>query len=364
MRVSASPERSPAPAPPRPPRLLPVLARGWGATLSLLVVWGGGSRSAYAQAAPPVSVEREPGAEDCPDTAGLAVRVDTIVGHGGSADATPYRVTFSRSPQGFTAAIRSGSDGATVRYLDAHEANCGALAHATAIALAVLFDADLDGASKTQQPEEKPPATPAPPAAPVQPPTQKPAPSESEDENDSDGTSGGDASTARVDPLFSVGAAAVVGVLRPVVPALVADAGIEIKSFRGTVGAVWVTPQTIDLAPGNARENLVSGNVRLCYALASRGMLRFDLCSGALIGAATAEARGFTSDERHTELFLAFPAELSLSGKARFIGWQLGASALLLYRPNEFEVEGLGPTYRPAPVAGMFALRVFFEPLR
>jgi hypothetical protein len=361
MRVSASPERSLAPAPLRPPRFLRVLARGWGVALSWLVVWGGGLRPAYAQAPAPISVEREPGTEDCPDTAGLAARVEAITGHGGSADATPYRVTFSRSAQGFTAAIRSGTDGATVRYLDAHEANCAALAHATAIALAVLFDADLGGASTTEQPEEQPP-TPAPPATPVRPPTHKPAPRASEDESDE--TSGGDASKTRVEPFFSVGAAALVGVLRPVVLALVADAGIEIERFRGTVGAVWVTPQTIDLAPGSARENLLSGNVRLCYALTSRGLLRFDLCSGALIGAATAEARGFTSDERHTELFLAFPAELSLSGRSRFIGWQLGASALVLYRPNEFEVEGLGPTYRPAPVAGMLALRVFFEPLR
>ena len=320
---------------------------------------GAGSRSAYAQAPPPITVEREPGAEDCPDTASLVARVETIIGRSGSPDATPYRVTFSRSAQGFTAAIRSGSDGATVRYLDAHEPNCAALAHATAIALAVLFDADLGGTA--EQPEEKPPEAATPP---VQAPPQKAPPSASERESQADIASGAKGAKARVDPLFSIGTAALVGVLRPVVLALVADAGLEIKSFRGSLGAVWVTPQTIELAPGSARENLISGNVRLCYALAGRGMLRFDSCSGALIGAATAEARGFTSNERHTELFLAFPAELSLSGRSRFIGWQLGASALVLYRPNEFEVEGRGPTYEPAPVAGMFALRVFFEPLR
>jgi len=338
---------------------LRVFRRSWLAALSFLVL-AAGSRSAYAQAAPPISVEREPGAEDCPDTAALVARVETIIGSGGSPDATPYRVTFSRSQQGFTAAIRSGSDGATVRYLDAHEPNCAALAHATAIALAVLFDADLGGT--TEQPEEKSSEGAPPPTPPEQAPAPKASPGEREGE--AEAASSGQGAKTRVDPLFSIGAAALVGVLRPVVLALVADAGVEIENFRGSLGAVWVTPQTIDLAPGSARENLVSGNVRLCYALASRGTLRFDLCSGALIGAATAEARGFTSNERHTELFLAFPAELAFSGRSRFIGWQLGASALVLYRPNEFEVEGRGPTYAPAPVAGMFALRVFFEPLR
>jgi hypothetical protein len=363
MRVSASPERSSAPALRRKPGFLRVLARVWRVALGVLVL-GAGSRSAFAQAAPPISVDREPGAEDCPDTAALVTRVETIIGRGGSSDATPYRVTFSRSPQGFTAAIRSGSDGATVRYLDAHEANCAALAHATAIALAVLFDADL-GAT-TERAEDMPPEAPTPTTPPVQAPPLKAPQTErgKESGSEADIASQGQGARARVEPLLSLGAAALVGVLRPVVLALVADAGVEIENFRGSLGAVWVTPQTIELAPGSARENLISGNVRLCYALASRGTLRFDLCSGALVGAATAEARGFTSNERHTELFLAFPAELTLSGRSRFIGWQVSPSALVLYRPNEFEVEGRGPTYRPAPVAGMFALRVFFEPLR
>ena len=80
---------------------------------------------------------------------------------------------------------------------------------------------------------------------------------------------------------------------------------------------------------------------------------------------ARAQARGFTFDEpQHNELFLAFPAELALSSRSRFVGWELSAAALLLCPPNEFRVEGLGVTYHPAPVAGMFSLRAFLEPLR
>ena len=39
-----------------------------------------------------------------------------------------YRVTFSHSQGTFSAAIRTGTDGATVRYLNAHEPTCAPLA--------------------------------------------------------------------------------------------------------------------------------------------------------------------------------------------------------------------------------------------
>jgi hypothetical protein len=275
------------------------------------------------------------------------------MGRDSRASTTLYRVTFSRGPQAFTAAIRSGAEGATVRFLDAREPNCAALAHATAIALAVLFDADLGGEST---PEEKTPAPTPPP--PVTPPVAKPPPAVDVPR------ARNSPSGARVEPLFSLGAAALVGVLRPVAPAFVADAGVELGSVRMTVGALLVAPQTIELARGSAREKLLSANLRLCYALLGRNALRLELCSGVLVGQATAEARDFYRNERHSELFLAFPAELALSGRSGFIGWQVGASALVPVPPNEFEVKNLGPVYEPPAIAGLFALRVFFEPLR
>jgi hypothetical protein len=367
MRVSACPQRHPAAAPARPPRISPVVARAWLLGLSLLVGAATASRSAAAQQPPPITVEREAGAEDCPDTAGLVARVEAIVGRSGAQDATPYRVTFSRSPQAFKAAIRSGPDGATVRFLDAREPNCAALAHATAIALAVLFDADLGNASSgggtgntAGEGAAKSSDAAAPPAARATPPVAKPAPSADTSEPSEPSTPG-----PRVDPALSVGGAALVGVLRPIVFALVADVGLEIKDFRATLGAVWVPPVTLDLSPGSAREHLISGALRACYALSRRDAARFDLCSGALIGAETAVARGFTeSDPEHTEPFLAFPVELAVSARSRSVGWELSATALVPYKPNEFTVDGVGPTYRPPPVAGMLALRLFVEPLR
>jgi hypothetical protein len=329
-------------------RLLP-LASGL-ATLSGL------PRSAAATVALPISVEREPGAEDCPDTAGLVRRVRDIIGRVSLPESTPYRVTFSHGAQSFTAAIRSGADHDSVRFLDAREPNCGALAHATAIALAVLFDADLDGKSAVEV------SAPAPPP-PVSAAGKRPDSNRAESAEPLPATVPAPRERkSALRPVFSLGAVALVGVLRPAVFGFVGDAGLPLGRVQVTLGALWITPQTIELAPGRVRETLASSQIRLCLALAGAGALRLDGCSGALIGAATAEARGFSSNERHTKLFLAFPAELSLAARAGRIGWQLATAALVLAPPHEFAIEGRGPTYRPLSVAGMIALRLFIVP--
>jgi hypothetical protein len=172
-----------------------------------------------------------------------------------------------------------------------------------------------------------------------------------------------EASRLRVAPIFSAGAALLVGVLRPVAPALIGDAGLEIGDFRASLGALWVPSQTLSLSPGTVHEDLIGGTLRACYVAWRGAVIRFDLCTGALVGALNAEARGFTVNERDTQLFLAFPLETAFAIRTGIVGWELGASALVLSPPNEFHVEGRGPAYSPAPIAGMFALRVVLEPL-
>jgi hypothetical protein len=365
MTARARPER-PLFAAPRPKARRP---RGQGragvALAALFGVLSGDVRLASAQPAPveatppsvaaeptlPIVVERDTGAEDCPDTGELSERIRVILGHGTDQEVTRYRVTFSRGPQGFTAAIHPDTDGAVARHLHAHEPTCAALAHATAVALAVLFDSDLAStlaeAAVTDPPEAvAPPAKPPSPALPV-------TPLESRD-----ATHG-----TRVTPTLAVGVAALVGVLRPIAPALLADAGIQLGRFRTSVGALWVTPQTLALPPGSARENLLAGTLRVCYVVSRGRVFRFDACSGGLIGAASAEARGFKVNEQRTELFLAFPLEMAVAARTGIFSWELGASALILAPPNEFQVTGRGATYQPSPLAGMFALRVVYEPL-
>jgi hypothetical protein len=322
-------------------------------------------RPASAQSPDAIRVERQAGAEDCPDTEALASRVAALLGRPSDSQTPPYLVTFTRTVQGFSAAIRSAVETATVRRLSAREPNCAALAHATAVALAVLLDADLSaspnessasGSSATAEASDAASEPKVEPSAPK--PAPPPALSESEDPAPAPQPPSVPLS---LDPFASVGAGAALGVLRPASFALRADVGLRLRRFRGGVGALWLTPQTLQLAPGSAREQQLSASLRACYALAFGALLRLDACSGAFIGAAQAEARGFAQNMKHSELFLAFPAGLTLATKSGPLSWELAASALLVCPPNEFNVIGRGATYQPPPVAGLLTLSVAFQ---
>jgi hypothetical protein len=359
MRVSACGQRGSAPG------RVGDAPLAWAASVGALAALGLLCRPANAQSPDAIRVERQAGAEDCPDTDALAGRVAALLGRPGDAQTPPYLVTFARTAQGFSAAIRSADEAATVRRLSAREPNCAALAHATAVALAVLLDADLSaqsvessasGSSATAETSdadaagEKKLELPAPRLAPL--PTS-PAPEAPAPEPPSTPLSAA--------PFASVGAGAAFGVLHPASFALRADVGLRLRRFRGGVGALWLTPQTLQLAPGSAREQLVSASLRACYALAFGALLRLDACSGAFMGAAQAEARGFSQNMKHSELFLAFPAGLTLATKMGPVSWELAASALLVCPPNEFNVVGRRPIYQPPPVAGLLTLSVAFQ---
>jgi hypothetical protein len=320
-----------------------------GARASALALLGlacGLARSASAQPLPPIAVERTAGAEGCPDTDDLTARVAAILGH--DAVGAKYEVTFSRSSSVFNAAIRAAADGATVRYLYAKEPTCAALAHATAVALAVLFDADVAASVGEAEPLPAPAPPPPVPKRPVQLPLGMAPPRHGE--------------RLHVAAVLSLGAAGLVGVLRPIAPAYLADAGLSVSRFRVTLGVLWATPQTLDLPPGTARESVLSGTLRACYEAWRGAVFGLAACSGVLVGAASAEARGFATNDSRTGLFLAFPVEVAVRARTGALLWELGASALVLAPPNEFRIEGKGPTYRPAPVAGLFTLRIVFAP--
>jgi hypothetical protein len=316
--------------------------RWWLVALALLVLVTL-SRSAQAQNISPIAVEREAGAEDCPDGAALTAAVTTLIGDAKPGQTPAYAVSFGRTAQAFTAVIRSSAVEGVVRQLEAQEPNCAGLAHATAVTLALLLDAELGRAPEPPPPAAPPPAKPA--AKPPAPPSPRPAKTE-------------------LEPMFSLGAAALVGVLRPIAPALVADVGLGLESWRAELGALWAPPRSLELGPGRVRQQLLSAQLRACYAAYRGRVLRLELCSGALLGAVTAEARGFSRSEQRSRSFLALPAELTVSARRRGVGFQLGAAALLLLPPNEFTVAGVGSAYRPARVAGLFTLSVFFEPFR
>ena len=310
----------------------------WVLVLGALFAFAG---SARAQGSEPLSVERGPGAEDCPDAASLAARIASIRGRAGASSSESYAVAFTRTPDTYTAIIHGGPNGESQRVLEGHGPSCAALAQASAVTLALLFDSEPESTPAPPKPE--PPKPPAPPPPKVENPFTEPAPSAH--------------SGVHVQSTLEVGAAALIGVLRPVSPAFSGELGLDVARVRVGLGVLWNPTQSLVLDPGSVHESLLSGTARTCFALLRADSLRFDLCSGLLAGVVTAQAEGFTVNQRRSRSWLAVPVELSLAEVSGPVGWELSASALGTLQHHDFEVDGLGVAYRSPRVGAMLSLR-------
>jgi hypothetical protein len=311
-------------------RKRPVRVLGSALALALAL---GGARNAWAQAAPPVIVQRGVGAEECPDAPSLAARIERIRGKP-ERDRVGYRVTFTREENVFAAVITAPSG--RMRALESRSATCSALANATAVTLALIFDSDpvVDTIPKPVPPVVVPVT-----AVPTPPPPEPPA--------------------SNLEANLAVGVVGLAGVIAPVSLGFSAEVGIAGARWRSSIGGLWVMPKTITLGPGTVRERLLSGLVRVCYTPLRADMLRLDLCSGAFIGLTTAEAQGYSRNDRRTRPWIALPIEVAFAGGTSRVGWELVAGALIPARRNDFGIEGLGVAYQSPPIGGLLSLRVF-----
>ncbi|HEX3774888.1 MAG TPA: hypothetical protein VHV51_10520 [Polyangiaceae bacterium] len=311
--------------------------------VSSLLCFGAAMWTARASAqddAEPLTVERGPGAEECPDAASLGARVAAIRGRPGAPSGSSYDVSFSRTLDAFSAVIRSGANAESQRVLEDRGPSCAALAQATAVTLALLLDSEADSASEPPKAEAAEPAAPKPPAElanPILIDVRERGP--------------------RVDGTVSLGVAGLAFVLRPISPAFNAELGLRVARFRAGIGVLWNPPQTLALAPGDVRESLLVGTARSCFALARAEAFRFELCSGLFAGVTTAEGQGFTRNERRVRSWLAIPLELSLAEISSPIGWELGVSALGSLAHRDFSIDNLGPAYQSPRVGAMISLR-------
>jgi hypothetical protein len=300
----------------------------------LLVVVTCSSRAA-AEDTVAIVVDRAPGSERCPDAEALGARVAQIRGRAAGDAAIGYRVAFARKDDGFLATIRSATGAGSVRTLEHDGAHCGALGHAVALTLALLFDADVE--AKVVEPP--PPAAPAATAAPAAPrlPSSPPR--------------------ARKWSL-SIGAAGLVGILRPVSPALFADTEVDFANVRLGAGGLFAFPQNLPLGPGAVRERLVGGFARGCLTTWRREFLQLDVCSGLSAGAVTAEAEGYTQNHRRTRIWIAVPVEAAFGHRASPIGWEVSIAGLVPLRRSDFTVDGVGEAYASPPLGAMLSVRV------
>lgn len=298
--------------------------------------------TACAQVGPKLSVTRDPGAEDCPDADGLAADLARLGGGGEVTSAFSYSVAFSHTQEGLRASIR-GSAG-SARVLEDRGPRCRALAQATAITLALLRDSDARELDSS-------PTAPATETIVTQPPAPPPVPSEVHDEQEP---------SRGPEWIVSVGGAGLFGVVRPVAPAFTVEAGAAFARARVQLGALWMMPQTLPLAPGSLRETLVSGFVRPCLTTLRGALLRLDLCAGVHVGRIQTEARGYTDNRTASALWLTLPAELALAYTAQHYWLELGASALIRLKSTDFAVDGLGVAYSSPPIGALLSLRIAY----
>ena len=310
----------------------------WFLVLGALFAFAGTAR---AQGSDALSVERGPGAEDCPDAATLEARIASIRGRAGASSSASYAVAFTHTPDTYTAIIRSGPNGESQRVLEGHGPGCAALAQASAVTLALLFDSEPESTPPPVKPE--PPKPPPPPPPKIADPFTEPIEPVH--------------SGVHVDSTLEVGAAALVGVLRPISPAFTGELGLHVARVRVGLGVLWNPTQTLLLDPGAVHESLLSGTARTCFALLRADTLRFDLCSGLFAGVVTAQAEGFTVNQLRRRSWLAVPVELSLAELSGPVGWELSASALGTLAHHDFEVDGLGVAYRSPRIGAMLSLR-------
>jgi hypothetical protein len=376
-----------------------LLMRGPVETVAIAALLCGWNLEARAQTPPPLRVSRGADTRDCPDAAGLAADVATVRGPAAALPAATYSVGFRRSGATLSAVIRSGPAGASERTLEAPGQSCAALAHAVAVTLALLFDADRPATAGARPDAGTPPEPAVAPVGPTAggsaatpgPAPVAPAPGSAPASPSADGRSSPDAATSAPAPAsvpladpaattpgpddttersvvddhargraasLSLGAASLFGVVRPVAPAFAGELGAAIGPWRAGLGALAVLPQTLDLGPGTVRETLVSASLRVCYAPWRSTRARLDVCTGALAGLATGGGHDFSTDATRTQPWIAVPLELAPAVFAGPLGVEIGVGGLAsLVRPD-FSIDGLGVAYRSPLLGAMVSLRV------
>jgi hypothetical protein len=285
-----------------------------------------------------LTVTREPGAESCPDTETLSAHVDRLRGHQATSQPSAYRVRFANRGGVFRAEIQVGTAGAA-RVLRDRRATCASLEQATALTLALLLDSDaseLPLDKVAPEPEPSPQQSPAP----VEP---RPPPS-----------------NARGKATFAValGGGALFGVVQPIAPAVLGELGIGVNRFRTSIGVLWMPTQTRDFGPGQLRESLLSGVAHTCLTTLRNADVRLDFCSGIYAGLLKVKAEGYTRNDSVDKAWLAVPVELAVSTTSSPVGVEVGASALLPLRRNDFSIDRLpGVAYESWPVGLLLSMR-------
>ena len=162
----------------------------------------------------------------------------------------------------------------------------------------------------------------------------------------------------RLRALGALGMTRMFGLMRSSIPALAAEAGVELHDVRLALGTLWSWPHTERYGPGKLPLRSVSRSLRVCAPLSHTRWLRIDACSGAYVGAFDVRARGYSRDNERKHLWIAAPLDLTLSLGSTWLRSELAVGAVFSARRPDFSVLGLGTAYHAWPVSPTVALRL------
>jgi hypothetical protein len=279
-----------------------------------------------ARADAELAVARSDDASGCPDAETMRSLVATGAGSSLRTPAHAYRVDFSRSDASYRAVIVDLTTGRT-RRLDDTGLGCGPLGQATAQVVATMWSSERD------EPESSPPAV-APPKAEEPRPVTRPERS------------------ARwilgAGPMFAF------AIVRPAALALGGAGGVELDHVSVGLGALWIPPQRIDVAPGSIDVDLVAGSAWGCVFRGDE--TRIGLCGRLFAGALQGEGSGFTSNEQRVRPWFAIEPELNAEHVFGWLRGRAAAGAVVPLHAETFSITGAGAAYATPVVGGLASL--------
>ena len=312
----------------------------------MAVALGGVLAPAPAWATPltaTMTVEREPGALDCPDSAELTSRVEQILqrpltGEGTGGDQIRVRVRFGRQVDDYVANLQFRGPKPGERVLRDQGPGCGALSEAVSVAVGLLLDRELQRPPRHDA-ETPPPREPATKPARV---GRKPAPP-ARRASELRGSLGGglwwgfgDTAAPRVDGDLEL----------RVLHTWILDAGFI---------ATWPAPTRF--GTGDVRVSLLAGTVRGCAVFGDRWFV--GPCAAVGIGRLHGVGVGY--DEVGTDNVLWSAVGAGVVAEAPVwedVFWGVSAEVWRPLSRLTFSVQNAGTAWESPPVAGSFSLRL------
>jgi hypothetical protein len=291
-----------------------------------------------ASGAPPTaefSVQRAPGAEDCPDATALGRRVEQITGTSFAARAATepplaVEVSFSREGGRYRAALRTRGAKEGERLLEDEGPTCASLAEAVGVTLALLLD--------RMPRHDLAVARPAPP--PPQPPATVPG-----------GAFMG---------WLGVSAGPVFGETPGVSLGFGFTLGIEREHWSMELAGTETLSRSVSFASGTVRVGLTSGSLQLCRMIDLAGQsLRAGACAGAAAGQYRADGDGYPMTASVQVPWIAAGGGLRVGGfwNQRLL-WGVSGLLLIPARRQTFSVENAGVAYESAAAGGTLAVEL------